>query len=93
MHASNKKSPLTTTEKKKATSAPVKSKKSGGDKKVKNKDLVSSKDGSYLNDVSPSMSASAGIPCHTVASSSASVDHTVLNILSQLEQSNSEVIK
>ena len=52
---------------------------------------MSSKDGLYLNDVSPHMSA--GILSHTVAPSSASVDHTVLNILSRLEQSNSEVMK
>ena len=91
MPPSNKKSPLTTTKKKKA-STPVKSKKSGIDK-AKSKEKTRSKDGSYRNDEIPSMSASAVIPSHTVAPSSASVHHTVLNILSRLEQSNSEVMK
>ena len=93
MPASSKKSPLTTTKKKKATPLPCKSRKNVATRKNKDKDLVNSKDGSYLNDESQSMLASAGSPSLTVAATSSSVDHTVLSILSRLEQSNSEVMK
>ena len=93
MPASSKKSPLTTTKKKKATPVPGKNKKNGAVKKGKSKDLVNSKDGSYLNDDSQSMLASVASPPHTVAASSTSVDHTVLSVLARLEQSNSEVMK
>ena len=93
MPASSKKSPLTTTKKKKAAPAPVKSKKNGGNKKAKDKDLVSSKADSYLNDEFPSITAFTDILPQSVAASSVSVDHTVFNILSQLEQSNSELMR
>ena len=93
MPASSKKSPLTTTKKNKATPLPGMSRKNVATRKNKDKDLVNSKDGSYLNDESQSMLASAGSLSHTVAATLSSVDHTVLSILSRLEQLNSEVMK
>ena len=93
MPASSKKSPLTTTKKKKATPVPGKNKRNGVAKKGKGKDSVNNKDSSYLNDESQSMLASVGSPPHTVATTSSSVDHTVLSVLARLEQSNSEVMK
>ena len=81
MPASSKKSPLTTTKKKKVTPVPGKNKRAGVAKKDKGKDLVNNKDSLYLNDESQSMLASMASPPHTVASTSSSVDHTVLSVL------------
>ena len=92
MPASSKKSPLTTTKKKKATPVPGKNKKNGAAKKDKSKDLVNNKDGSYLNDDSQSMLASVASPPHTVAASSTSVDHTVLSVLARLYHLNPSII-
>ena len=50
MPASSKKSPLTTTKKKKVTPVSGKNKRNGVAKKDKGKDLVNNKDGSYLNE-------------------------------------------
>ena len=88
MSASSKKSPLTTTKKKKATPVPGKSKKNGTAKKDKGKDLVNNKDGSYLDDESQSILVSVGSPPHTVATSSSSIDHTVMKRLKRLERNN-----
>ena len=93
MSASSKKSPLTMTKKKKASTACAKSKKNGGNKKAKYKDMVISKDESNLSDGIPSMSAATDIPSHSVPVTSVSVDQTVFNILSRLEQSHSELIR
>ena len=84
MPASSKKSPLTTTKKKKATPVPGKNKRNGVAKKDKGKDSVNNKDGSYLNDESQSMLASVGSPPHTIATTSSSVDHTVLSVLTMM---------